>query len=272
MQKLAERLPADLPAAIFVVLHAWAESRSYLPEILSRAGPLPAFHPQHGDPIAPGKIYIAPPDQHMLLERERILIVHGPRENRSRPAINPLFRSAAAAFGRRTIGVILSGMLDDGVAGLWAVKRCGGVAVVQEPTEAAYAEMPEAALRDVQVDHTLPLAGIAQLLARLVREPLPPAPAPAVPEEIVLSHEGAKMNGNGPELDAVGKRSLFTCPECNGALWEIDEGGHPHYRCHVGHAYSPRVLGAEQNLVIEQSLWSALRALKESAALDAVLN
>jgi two-component system chemotaxis response regulator CheB len=268
LRRLASLLPADLPAAIFVVLHAWAESRSYLPEILSRAGPLPAQHPTNGDTIVPGRIYIAPPDLHMILEHDRILTIRGPRENASRPAINPLFRSAAAEFGPRVVGVILSGTLEDGIAGLWAVKRCGGIAVVQEPAEAAYAEMPQAALREVSIDHTLPLAEMAQLLFRLARELLPAAPRPAVPAEVELNNAAVKMEANGLMVDQLGQRTLFTCPECNGALWEIAEGAQPQFRCHVGHAYSPAALELGQNLTIEQALWSALRALKESAALD----
>ncbi len=267
LRRLVGMLPPDLPAALFVVLHIWGPGPSYLPEIIARAGPLPARRPENGDPIAPGAIYVAPPDEHMLLERDRIVLVHGPRENRTRPAINPLFRSAATEFGPRVVAILLSGMLDDGVAGLWAVKRCGGVVLVQDPAEATYPDMPLAALQDVAVDATLPVAGLAQEIVQRAREPIDLS-ANAVSNEIQIGNEGAKMSSNGMQLDKVGKRSVFTCPECNGALWEIEEGVQPIYRCHVGHAYSPGVLADEQARVIEQSLWSALRALKESAALD----
>jgi two-component system chemotaxis response regulator CheB len=192
LSTLVGRLPADFPGTVFIVQHTSPAGKSFLPQILARAGPLPVRQPEHGDPLAPGAIYVAPPDQHMLLEAERIAIVHGPRENRSRPAINVLFRSAAETFGPRVVGVLLTGMLDDGVAGLGAVKRCGGVAVVQEPAEAPFPEMPRAALADVAVDHTLPLAEIAALLGRLARTAATSS-APPLAAGIRLGNDGARM-------------------------------------------------------------------------------
>ncbi len=269
LRRLVGMLPARLPATVFIVLHVWPDARSYLQPILARSTPLTVREPRNHERVERGVIYVAPSDQHLMVEQERILIVRGPRENRARPAINPLFRSAAAVYGPRVVGVVLTGMLDDGTGGLWAVKHCGGVAVVQEPSEAEFPEMPRSALANVEVDHCVPLAEMGPLLVKLAGEPPPVAePVSPVPESVQASNHVMKMEASPVSLDRLGKRSVFSCPECNGALWEVAEGGQPEYRCHVGHAYSPQILAAEQNLVIEQSLWSALRALKESAALD----
>jgi two-component system chemotaxis response regulator CheB len=267
LQHLVGKFPADLAASVFIVLHTWPSAKSYLGPILERAGPLRVVVPGNDDPIEPGTIYVAPTDQHMLLAPCRIIVERGPRENRARPAINPLFRTAAAAYGSQVIGVILTGMLDDGTAGLWAVKQCGGVAIVQDPNDALYGEMPRSAVDNVAVDHCVPLAQISNLINQLSRETVD-APAPNTPSKVLMSNLGAAMTLSADEMDQIGKRSTLTCPECHGALWEISEGGVPEYRCHVGHGYSPRTLADEQGLGIEQSLWSALRALKESAELD----
>jgi two-component system chemotaxis response regulator CheB len=265
LQRLVSALPADFPAAICVVLHIWPSADSHLPAILSRAGSLPAAEAVDGEPVTPAKIFIAPSDMHLMLERDRVVVVRGPRENRTRPAINPLFRSAAMAYRQRVIGVILTGTLDDGAAGLWAIKQCGGLAIVQ--SDPAFPEMPRSAVENVKVDFHVPLDEIPALLRRLTREQVVAHTPDDVPELIRLHDDASKMKATGFALDAVAARSLFTCPECNGALWELDGGG-LQYRCHVGHAYSANALGREQDGIIEQSLWSALRALKESAALD----
>lgn len=177
LRELVHGLPADLPASVLVVRHVPPESQSALPRILARSGPLPAAHALDGEELRPARIYVAPADFHMLVEDGRIRLVRGPRENLHRPAVDPLFRSAAAAYGRRVVGVVLTGALDDGTAGLATIKRCGGVAVVQDPADATFSSMPASALRNVRVDHSVPLAGIAPLLDRLVREPLPDVPA-----------------------------------------------------------------------------------------------
>src|SRR4051812_40690922 len=170
LQKLVEGLPGNFPAAVFVVMHVWSGGETSMPAILSRAGTLPAVEARDGAPIEHGRVYVAPSDCHLFLERDRVAVLRGPRENRFRPAINPLFRSAATAFGSRVIGVILTGVLDDGVAGLWAVKQAGGIAIVQ--SDAQFPEMPRNAMADVAVDHCVPVAEIPALLVRLVREPL----------------------------------------------------------------------------------------------------
>jgi two-component system, chemotaxis family, protein-glutamate methylesterase/glutaminase len=265
LQKLVGGLPKDFPAAIFIVLHVWAGAKTYLAEILQRAGQLPAVEAENGMAIERGRIYTAPSDAHLLLELGRISVVRGPKENRARPAINPLFRSAASTYLNRVIGIILSGTLDDGAAGLWAIKQCGGVAVVQ--SDAEFTEMPRTAAENVEVDYQLPLSEIAGCLNRVVHEPIAHAAPSSVPPIVRASNGATTMKPTGLKLDEIGQRSYFSCPECNGALWEVTEGV-LEYRCHVGHAYSAYVLKTAQESNIEQSLWTALRALKESAALD----
>lgn len=265
LQRVISALPVDLPAAIFVVLHMWPGAASLLPNILRRGSALQVAEAQDDITIELGRVYIAPPDLHLFVERGRIAVLRGPRENRTRPAINPLFRSAATAYGNRVIGVILSGTLDDGTAGLWAVKQSGGIAMAQ--SDAEFSEMPESARANVELDHYAPLLAIPALLDRLAREPVKSRNGQP-PKIVQLNNDVAKMS-QGPKfgLDEIGTRSLFSCPDCNGALWEVDEGG-LQYRCHVGHAFSPEVLRMANASIVEQSLWSALRALKESAALD----
>jgi two-component system, chemotaxis family, protein-glutamate methylesterase/glutaminase len=265
LQRLVAGLGTDLPASIFIVMHVWSRGSSFLPAILASAGALPVVEAQDGAAIKRGWIYTAPSDQHMLVEPERVRVLRGPRENRARPAINPLFRSAASAYRNRVIGVILTGMLDDGAAGLWAVKQCGGVSIVQADPE--FASMPKTALEGVPVDYHVPLHEIPAVLHRVCREVVA-EPDATVPEVIKVNDGGARSDLEQYEaLDRVGKRSLFSCPECDGALWELEEGS-LQYRCHVGHSYSAEVLGEEKDGSVEASLWGALRALKESAALD----
>lgn len=265
LQQLVAGLPVNFPAAVFIVLHVWSGSVSLLPRILARTSKLPVIEARHEQRFAPGNVYVAPADLHLFVERDHLSVLRGPKENRTRPAINPLFRSAAMAHGNRVIGIILTGMLDDGAAGLWAIKQCGGLAIAQ--ADAEFSEMPESARQNVQLDHFVPLAEIPPLLDRLTREPLQPA-VRATPAVVQHNDDVAKMSSDSNmHIDQVGRRSVFTCPECNGALWELEEGS-LQYRCHVGHAFSAASLSAAHDSVIEQSLWSALRALKESAALD----
>src|SRR5689334_16453428 len=182
LEKLVAGLPADLPAALFIVWHLSPGVRSVLPAVLTKAGPLPAVHPQDGDPVRPGRIYVAPNDHHMLLERGYVRVTKGPKENRFRPAIDPLFRSAAYVYSTRAVGVVLSGALDDGTAGLWAIKLRGGTAVVQDPADAVHRSMPLNALDNVEVDYKLPVTDIGPLLGRLTREQAAPEPLIAAAE------------------------------------------------------------------------------------------
>jgi two-component system chemotaxis response regulator CheB len=269
LRKLVSRLPADLPAAVFVVWHMSPGGKSVLPMVLDKAGPLPAGRPKDGDPIERGRIYVAPNDHHMLLEREFIRITKGPKENRFRPALDPLFRSAAYVYGSRVIGVVLTGGLDDGTAGLWTIKLRGGTAIVQEPAEAEISSMPLNALQQVEVDHKLPVAEIGELLGRLAREPAAPACAVAREEQqkteseirIAEQLEALEQGIMSQEL------SPFTCPECHGVLSMIREGRIVRFRCHTGHAFSADSLLNCTTEQVEERLWDALRALDETVML-----
>ena len=263
---LTASLPADLPAAVFVVLHVPSTGTSALPDILSRHGPLPAAHVKDGEPIENGRIYVAPPDHHLLLRSGHVHRARGPRENGHRPAVDPLFRSAAREYDGRVIGVVLSGALDDGTAGLVAIKARGGLAVVQEPGDAIYPGMPGSALEHVRVDHVRPATAIGELLGRLSAEPAgeanPPAPADMEVEVEVEGFSLAAIEGEHP-----GKPSGFSCPDCNGVLWEIHDGQLQRFRCRVGHAWSPESLLTQQSEGLEAALWVALRSLEERAHL-----
>lgn len=267
LSDLVARLPADLPAAVFIALHLPGHSKSALPGILGRKAGLPVSQPEDGESIQHGHIYVAPPDRHMLIKRGRIRLVHGPRENRSRPAIDPLFRTAARAYGKRVVGIVLSGVLDDGTAGLVAVKKRGGIAMVQDPDEALYSGMPRSAIENSEVDYVLPVAEIASTVARLAAEPVEEGGRP-VEDEMEQEAEIAELDMSALHFgDKPGRPSRFSCPECHGVLWEIDDEDMIRFRCRVGHAYSPNVLMAEQSDSVEAALWAGLRALEENAAL-----
>lgn len=243
-------LPADLPAAVFVVVHVDAAGPHLLPDILARAGPLTATAARHGEAIEQGRIYVAPPDFHLVVDGARMHLKRAPRENRARPAADPLFRSAARAFGPRVVGVVLTGTLDDGSAGLLAIKARGGVAVVQDPADALFPEMPRSALQRVAVDHCVPLRDLPDLLVRLARTP-PQQPAAALPEELAPAPSG------------------LSCPKCHGVLFEHDhEAGVASFVCRIGHAFGPASLLAEQSDELEAALWGAVRALEESAVME----
>lgn len=269
LSQVIRGLPKDLPAAVFVVLHISPYGHSMLPAILNRLGTLEACHAEDGDAIEPGRVYVAPPDFHLVIEDSRVRLTRGPTENGHRPAIDVLFRTAAYACGRRVIGVVLTGNLDDGTAGLAAIKQRGGIAVVQDPKEADYPGMPSSAIQNVLVDHVLPLDEIAPLIDRLARQPLPegdgdPPPSAAQEEPDAMSTEPEDEGEAAGTRD--GQASGFTCPDCGGALWE-KPGGPLHFRCRTGHAYSPETLLAKQTDTLEYTLWAAVRALEENAAL-----
>jgi two-component system, chemotaxis family, protein-glutamate methylesterase/glutaminase len=263
---LAASLPADLAAALFVVLHVPSTATSALPDILNRNGPLRAAHARDGEPIEHGRIYVAPPDQHLLLRTSHVHLTRGPRENGHRPAIDPLFRSAAREYASRVIGVVLSGTLDDGTAGLLAIKSRGGLAVVQEPADALYPGMPSNAAKHAGVDHVLDAASVGKLLARLTAEPAgePTGPAPA---DLTVKVEMEGWSLEAFEGEHPSRPSGFSCPSCNGVLWEIQDVGLDRFRCRVGHAWSPESLLTQQSEALEAALWIALRSLEERGAL-----
>ena len=270
LDRLVSMIPPDLPAAVCVVLHIPAQSPSFLPEILSRAGPLVATHPTNGEKIRHGHIYVAPPDLHMLVEQGHISLVRGPKENRHRPSIDVLFRSAALAYSTRVIGVVLTGSLDDGTAGLLAIKRRGGIAVVQDPHEAMYPSMPESALAHVQVDYCLSLADIGKRLPSLVDQPAQTEEVYPVSKEMETEVKFAEMDmaeiSHGEHH--VGVPSAFSCPECGGVLWELHDDKLLRFRCRVGHAYSIESMLAGQDEALEQALWVALETLEETVGLS----
>jgi two-component system chemotaxis response regulator CheB len=262
--QLASGLDPALPAAICFVVHISRKAPSMFATNLSRKSPFRALFPQDGEPMARGHIYLAPPDRHMVISDGKLRLVHGPRENWTRPAIDPLFRSAAAYYRNRTIGVLLTGLLDDGSDGLRAIKRCGGVTVVQEPTDAAFPDMPQNAIYKGRPDHVTPLRYIPQLLRELATAPLAGShTAPEVPEELLREVRFLEQGAVAypyPAQEWTG--SGLACPECGGPLWQKrEEGGS--YGCTVGHRFGPQTLMAVQNDAIEQSLWVALRTLQE---------
>jgi two-component system chemotaxis response regulator CheB len=262
LRRLAAGLPAELPAAILAVLHIGSHA-SFLPDLLNGDGPLQAAHGRDGEALRPGRIYVAPPDRHMLVEADEIRLTRGPREHHTRPAIDPLFRSAALSHGAAVVGVILTGMLDDGTAGLQAVKARGGVAVVQDPEEAEEPSMPLSAMKYVRVDHRVRLADLPGLLTRLVTTDIAAASL-APPSQLSHEHKLSLLQGEPMEhMQAIAKPSTFVCPDCHGALWELNGSRPARYRCHVGHAFTLRTLEHAQSDSTDDALWTAIRALEE---------
>jgi two-component system, chemotaxis family, protein-glutamate methylesterase/glutaminase len=268
--QLVAGLPSDLPASVFVVHHFPAHSVSALPSILRRASTLPVTTAVDNEPIRLGYIYVGRPDRHLLLEAGRVRLTRGPREHGNRPALDPLFRSAARVYGSRVIGVILSGTLDDGTAGLHAIKSAGGLAVVQDPDDAAYPGMSRSAMQHVDVDHVASAEELGALIGRLAAQPAPPASAlvPSAdeldPDDPEPAAVGTASRRRGP---LPGRPSMLTCPDCGGLLFESADGDLLHFRCHVGHAFSEETLLAAQSDALEGALWSAVRALEEKGEL-----
>jgi two-component system chemotaxis response regulator CheB len=278
LRQILPALPADFPAAILVVVHQAQSQPGKLPDLLG--GPLPAAHAADGEPIELGRVYVAPPDHHLMVEPAgRLRLSRGPKQNRFRPAIDPLFRTAARVFGPQVVGVILSGLLDDGTFGLMQLKRYGGTAICQDPSDAECADMPGSAIRHARPDYVLKSSEMARVLNRLVREPDPKAAhgAPPMSERQTPTSSVNVPNESGDIADRgdnaltagtlTGPPSGLTCPACGGALWEHDEGGLVLFRCHVGHAYTADSMAAEHDGLLEQTLWEALRMFEESGAL-----
>ncbi|OAF11696.1 chemotaxis protein CheB [Bradyrhizobium neotropicale] len=266
LKQILSRLPADLPAAIFIVLHIPAQGIGILSTVVSGAGKLPVRQAENGMKIEPGQIYLAAPDHHLLLSENRVFLGRGPRENMVRPAIDALFRSAALHHGPRVIGVLLSGLLSDGAAGLNAIKRCGGMTVVQDPSDAIADEMPRRALQATTIDLCVPGASMGDVLSELVREP-PGARLP-IPPEIKLEVEIAAGDRIGSDnLLSLADPVALTCPACGGVLSEIKEPRPMRFRCQVGHAYTADALAKEQEGRVDEALRVALRIIEERAEL-----
>lgn len=267
LSRIVQDLPHDLRASIMIVLHI-SRGRSLLPEILTRVARMPAAHPTDGEPLQYGRIYVARPDHHLVVEHRRLRVVHAASENGLRPALDPLFRSAAREYRGRVVGVVLTGTLDDGTAGIAAIKQAGGVTIAQDPEEAFAPGMPKSAIATGFVDHVLPLRDIPALLTALVeQEASQPDGAehahlrqmePDLGREPLAVHNG----------DRPGRPSVFTCPECHGTLWETEDQGLYRFRCRVGHAYSPESMLSAQTDEVDRALWIALRTLEERAALS----
>jgi two-component system chemotaxis response regulator CheB len=264
LRALIGALPADFAASVFIVVHTSPEAPGLIPEILNSAGNLPATHATDGEIIQKGRIYVAPPDRHLVLEPNRVRVTRGPKENRFRPAVDPLFRSAAQTYGPRVIGVILTGYMDDGTAGLWTVKQLGGTAIVQDPDDALVPSMPLSALTHVKVDYCVPLEEIPRLLVQLTTEAVAGEGAFQVPKEVEIEVNIAKEQ---KAIDAgvlqLGEPSNYACPECHGVLLQMKEGTLFRFRCHTGHAYSVESLLADITEKMDEALWNSIRAFEE---------
>jgi two-component system chemotaxis response regulator CheB len=274
LKKLFAQLPHDLPAAVLVVWHMSPEALNLLPDILRRVTDFPVVSAEDCETIMPGRAYIAPPDFHLVVEADETdskstRLTRGPKENRFRPSIDVLFRSAALAFGPRVIGVILTGMLDDGASGLYAIKERGGLAVVQDPVDAEAPNMPINAMRAVKVDHVSPIAGMGELLVQLINQPVKEGEdavgenesSPNLQTEIRIALEDNSLERGALGL---GEPTSYTCPECHGALSQITEGNIIRFRCHTGHAFTLDSLLAEVTESSEAALWNAIRVLQEN--------
>jgi two-component system chemotaxis response regulator CheB len=267
--RLVRGLPATFPASVFITLHVPADATSVLPQILSRAGPLPAVHPLEGEEFVKGRLYIAPPDHHLFLTKHRIRLSRGPRENGNRPAVDPMFRSAAVMFRNRVIGVVLTGSLDDGTAGARAVHRHGGVVVVQDPAEALFPSMPQSVVDHAAVDCIVSLKDLASTLVRLTSEEVADVPEDTMSDDVA---ENKLSDGNVRMIENVddhpGEPSTFGCPDCGGVLWELKDGEFTRFRCRVGHGWTGEALLAQQATNLDDALWIALRTLEERADLS----
>ena len=271
---LARHFPRDFPASVLVTIHLPSHARSGLDELMSRYGPLPASFAAQGELLEKSRIYIAPPDRHLLLDGDRLWLGSGPRENNARPALDPMLRATALCCGFRSVGVVLTGTLGDGASGLWALQQCGGATVVQDPNDAAFPEMPLTALNRAKPDHVVPLADLPALLDSLARQPAgEPVPTPhSIRYEVQIAKNGSSGMGNMDEMDGLGRRSVLACPDCGGVMWEIDEGDLLRYRCHVGHTYTAEVMSVALDEGLRRALASALRALEERVALACKLH
>jgi len=264
VQEVLRALNDDLPAAVFVVVHTAEDSPHLLVDIFSKATTLPIHYAQDREPIELGTIYIAPPDRHLFVKPGELRVVRGPKENNFRPAVDPLFRSAAQAYGERVVGVVLTGGLDDGTHGLLQIKWRGGTAIAQSPDDAIEPSMPRSAIERAGVDYILPAADIGPMLNKLTTRAAESPTAIGidvsdVAEGLVSALRlGADVNPSSP----------FVCPNCNGALWEQTEGNLLRYRCHVGHGFTAETLSRLQDDGVEQALWTAIRTLEEQAQLQ----
>lgn len=270
LMTLVSDLPQDLPAAVFVTHHFPSGSHSVLPTLLQRAGKLPAVHAEDGTGIEVGTIYVAPPDYHLMMRDGQVKLSPGPKENGHRPSIDTMFRSAAQTYGPATVGVILTGMLDDGVSGLMAIKNRGGMALVQDPADAFSPSMPTSAIKRVNVDRVVPISQMGQAITEAVQGDRQTGDEMDEQTKKLLNEE-MKLGNPVPPIDdpseVPGELTMYTCPECHGSLWELREGDVLRYRCHVGHSYTEESFLSEKTDELESALWTALRSLQEHAVI-----
>jgi two-component system chemotaxis response regulator CheB len=268
LRALLKDCAATVPAAIFIVWHVAPHSPSMLPELLQSETALTVAHARDGEPICAGRVYVAPPDRHMLLDEGSVRVTRGPKENRFRPSIDALFRSAAYHYGPQVIGVVLTGLLDDGTAGMWAIKDRGGITVVQDPADAANPAMPSNVIANMQVDYQVPVAGMCALIARLVQTLCGIKEGAAVSDHMKIEKQiAASDNALESGVMKLGVPSTYTCPECHGVLLQWEEGGRPRFRCHTGHAYGLDSLLTALTEAVDRVLWNALRGMEEEMML-----
>jgi two-component system chemotaxis response regulator CheB len=262
LSNLVAQFPENLQATIFIVQHVSPTATGQLAQILDRAGPLPATMAQDCENFKPGHIYVAPPDRHLLVKQGCLRVTRGLRENRVRPAIDPLFRSAAVAYGVRVVGIVLTGLQNDGTSGLLAIKRCGGIAMVQDPTDARYPDMPTNALEQVEVDYCVPVLKMGAILYRLTQEPA--VETPSIPEDLHIEVSIAENpTANSDRIEALGEPVSMICPDCGGPLRELRDEKLRRYRCRLGHAFTAESLLEGQSEAIEYALWAAVRTMED---------
>lgn len=265
---LVTNLPAGLPAAVLIVLHTAPTSVGRLPQVLQRHARMPVANAVDGQTLEPSRIYVAPPDRHLVLDDSTVRVTRGPRENHTRPAIDPLFRSAARAYGSRVIAVVLTGLLDDGAAGLCDVKERGGTAIVQDPHDALYPDMPQNAIERSAVDYVLRLEEIPAMITRLVSDMPEPQDVPPVSRQLEIETRIAlEENPINVGVLELGAASPYSCPDCHGVLLQVGTDTTTRFRCHTGHAFSVDTLLATQSLSAEEAIWNALRAIEEQMML-----
>jgi two-component system chemotaxis response regulator CheB len=269
LQRLAADLPADLPAAVLVVIHMHAHGPNLLPAIVQNHSRLSVKSAEDDEPIRSGRIYLCVPGYHLLIEQGRIRLTRGPRENMARPSVDTLFRSAAYYGGRRVIGIVLTGNLDDGTAGLWAIKDRGGIAMVQSPEEAEFPSMPRSAIRQVKVDQILSLSQMGKRIVELTQETITSQDDPAMRDEKLETEVDIALEANALKrgVKELGSASFYTCPECHGSMVEIREGNVRRFRCHTGHGFTEQALADHAPAAIEETMWSALAQLEEHLSL-----
>jgi two-component system chemotaxis response regulator CheB len=261
---LVRQLPRDFPAPVLIVMHISTDATgNVLLNALNNNSELKCVHAVHGAQVKAGYVYLAPSDHHLMVKAGgRLLVTKGAQENRNRPGIDPLFRSAAVTFGNRVTGIILTGYLDDGTAGLIAIQRCGGTCMIQDPEDAEYPDMPKNALNQITPDYCVPVAEMGSVLAKLMT--IKPGKQNAAPKDIRLEAKIAeRVLSDLASVNALGEQAPFNCPGCGGVLWRIKEGPFIRYRCHTGHAYTSAALLAEQTGKIEETMWTALRMFEE---------